>query len=240
MSLYDRIKQQDRDLANRQAGGDAYFSLSPTRYSLTRCLLPRAKAHLRGVCLDAGAGVLAYSPVLREQVDVYLAMDIKPNSQLSAQGSVLNLPLQDECLDSVFCSQVLEHVPNPQQAFHECFRCLKPGGTLVLSVPHLAYLHNEPHDYFRYTPHGLRVLIETAGLDVVEIVPAGGLLSFVGHIPSVVLKALFASIPVVGSLALWLNQLYTKFVVWADERVETRKLFALNYVAVVHKPESAS
>jgi hypothetical protein len=50
-----------------------------------------------------------------------------------------------------------------------------------MTAPFAFRLHEEPHDYFRYTSHGLRCLLEGAGLRVVEIRPYGGLFSIVGH-----------------------------------------------------------
>ncbi|MBI3557105.1 MAG: class I SAM-dependent methyltransferase [Deltaproteobacteria bacterium] len=47
-----------------------------------------------------------------------------------------NLPFGDALFDKVLCLDTLEHVTNEKQALHEIHRVLKPGGTLVLSVPH--------------------------------------------------------------------------------------------------------
>ncbi len=38
-----------------------------------------------------------------------------------------------------------------------------PGGTIWLTTPLTWYLHEEPHDYYRYTSHGLRYLLDRAG-----------------------------------------------------------------------------
>jgi hypothetical protein len=42
-------------------------------------------------------------------------------------------------------------------------------------------LHEEPHDYFRYSPHGLRQLCEDAGLEITAVEQQGGLWSLIGH-----------------------------------------------------------
>jgi ubiquinone/menaquinone biosynthesis C-methylase UbiE len=45
------------------------------------------------------------------------------------------MPFSDNSYDLVFLIEVLEHVHNPQKALSEIYRVLKPGGTLIFSVP---------------------------------------------------------------------------------------------------------
>lgn len=235
MSVYDWIKQRDRNAADASTGTEAYFSLSPTRWSLYRVLREILPQTLHGRCLDAGAGRMAFALMARDSVEQYIAFDVQARPGLDAAGSILDLPLRNECLDSILCLQVLEHVSDPERALREFYRCLKPDGVLLLSVPHLAYLHNEPHDYFRFTHHGLRVILSRAGFQDIEIVPAGGLLSFLGHIPSLVIKAVFAPVPVLNHLAFAFNAAYSKTLSALDARIEKRKIFALNYIARARK-----
>lgn len=240
MGIITWIKHIDRRIADDYAGTPLYFQLSPTRLSLTRVLFPRIETYIHGRCLDAGAGRSAYQPILIESADTYVSLDINWKPGLHTAGSLLHLPFQTASFDSIVCSQVLEHVPEPQQAIMEMARCLKPGGVAIFTVPHLSYLHNEPHDYFRFTKHGLRHLMDSAGLDIIEITPAGGLLSFLGHIASLIGKALLYPIPVFGPLGVRLNAYYARFVVMLDRRVDKQKLYALNYVAVGKKTETQS
>lgn len=51
------------------------------------------------------------------------------------------LPLPDGCADAVTMLDVLEHLPEPELALAELRRVLRPGGTLVVSVPHRGLLH---------------------------------------------------------------------------------------------------
>ncbi|MDZ7667246.1 MAG: methyltransferase domain-containing protein [Desulfotignum sp.] len=48
---------------------------------------------------------------------------------------VTRLPFRDQCFDAVICSEVLEHIPNDDQAVSELIRILKPGRILAVSVP---------------------------------------------------------------------------------------------------------
>jgi hypothetical protein len=60
-------------------------------------------------------------------------------------------------------------------------RVLNENGLLILVAPFQFRLHEQPHDYFRYTSHGLRHLCEEAGLEVLETHPQGGMWSVIGH-----------------------------------------------------------
>ena len=51
------------------------------------------------------------------------------------RGDALQLPFKDTYFDKVICSEVLEHVPDDQQAIRELARVLKDDGTLAISVP---------------------------------------------------------------------------------------------------------
>ena len=120
-------------------------------------------------------------------------------------------------------------------ALKEFQRVLKPGGYLILTVPHLSWLHNEPHDYYRYTPHGLRFLLARAGFQDKYIVPAGGLLSFLGHIPSTVLVTSTFGIPILHRIVLGCNSLWCRLITSLDRRIEKNKIYALNYVCLAEK-----
>lgn len=49
--------------------------------------------------------------------------------------SVTRLTFADNCFDFIVSFDVFEHVPEYEKALRECLRCLKPSGTLLLSVP---------------------------------------------------------------------------------------------------------
>lgn len=68
--------------------------------------------------------------------------------------------------DLVICEQVLEHVDNPVTAVHTLKALCAPGGMLLVSTPFLIRIHHHPADYWRFTPDGLRKLLECQGLHV--------------------------------------------------------------------------
>ena len=80
-----------------------------------------------------------------------------------------HLPFADASFDLVYCKQVLEHVRRPQPLLAEVARVLRPDGWLAGSTSHLEAFHSR--SVFNYTPYGLMLLLDEAGLDLVEVRP---------------------------------------------------------------------
>lgn len=160
------------------------------RWSAIVADLQRAAPRARGRLLDVGCGEKPYERLFRPYVDAYVGVEhaatfSKTSASRRARPDVLydgtHLPFEDASFDTVISVEVLEHTPDPQNLLGEIARVLKRHGTLILSAPFSIRLHEEPHDYFRYTPHGLRELMARANLEVVEIWPQGTLWSVLAH-----------------------------------------------------------
>lgn len=66
--------------------------------------------------------------------------------------------------DLVICEQVLEHVEDPITAVRNLKALCAPGGMLLVSTPFLVRVHPNPRDFWRFTPDGLKKLLECQGL----------------------------------------------------------------------------
>jgi len=220
----------------RYIGGKGYLALTPTTATLGRELTPAIELYVSGRVLDAGAGALTYAFLLAPRASEYLAIDIEvTDSRLAARADVCRLPFADASMDTIFCSQVLEHVTHPWEAMKEFARVLRPQGTLLLTVPHLAYLHGQPHDYFRYTQYGLGRLAADAGMKVREMRPAGGFLCFLAEPFSVIFNALLGTVPGLSQPARFLNRLFVGLVSTVDKYVGLQSRYPVNWVAVFVK-----
>jgi len=100
-------------------------------------------------------------------------------SALVMVSDVTSLPFADESFDIVICSEVLEHIPEHRTAIREIIRVLKPGKSLVVSVPRYlpericwalseAY-HNEQGGHIRiYHKKKLISMLEGAGTTCID------------------------------------------------------------------------
>lgn len=152
--------------------------------------LARVAPRTRGRMLDVGCGDKPYEHLFRPYVSEYVGVEHEATFSATAaeargKADVLydgeRLPFPDASFDVVMSVQVLEHTPHPEALIAEMARVLRPDGLLILSAPFSFRLHEEPHDYFRFSPHGLRELCGRAGLVIEEIHPHGNLWSLLGH-----------------------------------------------------------
>ena len=150
------------------------------------------RERLSGLVLDIGSGSQPYRDLAQPDAR-WVGLDLPSTASgrptVQAFGSAEALPVRSGCADAVICTQVIEHLPHPWEFFQEAARVLRPGGSLIVSAPHAQWLHEEPHDYYRFTRYGLASLANDVGLRVVAVEPVGGALALIGfligtHIPT--------------------------------------------------------
>jgi SAM-dependent methyltransferase len=96
-------------------------------------------------------------------------------------------PLEESLqFDVVICEQVLEHVPDPWTAVANLRAMCSPGGHAIVSTPFLVKVHELPlfgmGDYWRFTPRGLRALLERAGFEVESVDSWGNRQCVIGNL----------------------------------------------------------
>jgi SAM-dependent methyltransferase len=85
----------------------------------------------------------------------------------------VTIPFPDNHFDSVFSSEVLEHVFNPDVILPEIYRVMKPGANLLLTCPFFWPEHEQPYDYARYSSFALKHLMQKHGFEVVHYEKTG-------------------------------------------------------------------
>lgn len=122
-----------------------------TRIGATE-LLYRERHMVTGVVLELGVGSSPYA----EAWDASITLDIDTSLRPTVAADAHFCPFRDGAFDTIVASQVFEHLSRPWLAAGEVARVLRPGGTLLVAVPFLYWLHQHPADYYRYTEWGLR------------------------------------------------------------------------------------
>ncbi len=145
---------------------------NPSRLQLMR-FMQRAAGHLAkgSRILNAGAGSRPYLEIFRPH-RVHLcdrAYSAQPPASIAFACDLEHLPVVDGAYDAILCTQVLEHVAEPIQVLCQFHRALATGGMLWLTAPLYFEEHEAPRDFFRFTQFGLRLLLEKAGFEVLEI-----------------------------------------------------------------------
>lgn len=84
------------------------------------------------------------------------------------------IPLEDETVDTVVMTEVLEYIEHPAQVLCEVARLLSDDGACIISVPLLHPVHGDRHaDRWRFTSQKLKELAHEAGFEDVTIEPMG-------------------------------------------------------------------
>lgn len=87
------------------------------------------------------------------------------------------LPFTDCTFNNIVCFQVLEHHPDPRMLVRESIRVCMSGGFIIFTCPFLSGIHDEPHDYQRFTRFGLSYIFQKCGLHQIDIYENGGVAS---------------------------------------------------------------
>lgn len=233
-------RARQRTLDARPSANDftnIYFS--GTTYALWKIAAKLTLEHVKGVALDAGSGRGGWREVIESAGAKRETLDIarKPGERLDWVADLTDMPqVASARFDSAVCHQVLEHVPRPHKALSEIVRVLKPGGVLILSVPHLSRLHELPHDYFRFTESGVRVLLEDAGLEIITLQAYGGILTFIHHQVSTLLLGVATLTGPLYPVFVTLNAPFSMLAAGLDRLTDRYGLAPNGYVAIARKP----
>ena len=229
------------------------FYVSP--YFLNRFYLVRdiqyinKKYDFRGSLLDIGCGSKPYRDLFNNIVE-YAGIDFKnySNNKDFSAGTpdyffsdeyvkTLTLPFRNESFDNVVAFQVLEHHPNPQKLICEIFRVVKNKGYILLTAPFLGGIHEEPHDYQRFTKYGLIELFKSHKCEILEIKEQGALFSTI----SMFLNEYLDNFAAKNKLFYFISVLiYLPFLLFTyvslllDKIFKSDKIF-LNYLILIKK-----
>jgi SAM-dependent methyltransferase len=200
------------------------------------------KNYSKGKVLDIGCGNKPYLSIFKSVSFSYTGCDIAQSSEqcVDVICPATKLPFPDASFDTVFSSQVIEHVEDTPSMISEMSRVLKKEGHAVISAPFAWQLHEEPYDFFRFSKYGLKYVLQQAGFEIIYIKPNGGKWATIMQLQlnvlmssrkyrswrSFLIKHLF--------ITLGFIKIYNRLAVWIDRRYFD-DILTLNYVVVARK-----
>ena len=185
---------------------------------------------LKGALLDVGCGQQPYRNYFGH-IENHRACDFDADrDDVDFACPAHKIPLPDESLDSILCTEVLEHVPDPLAVWREFNRLLRPGGKVLLTTPMYWPPHELPYDFYRYPEHGLRRLITESGFELLAIIPRGGPWALWGQVTLHVMSPLMPF--------RWQRIVWNRLLLVMDRRSNTPRL-TLGWTVLARKAKPA-
>lgn len=199
-------------------------------------------AHCRGDLVDLGCGQAPLYDLYRSYVSSVTCVDWSHSAHADRHVDItcdlnMPLPMDAQSFDTIILSDVLEHLARPEAFWDEMRRVLRPGGSLLMNVPFMYWLHETPHDYYRYTEWALKRFAQLARMKVVALEATGGspevfadiLAKHTQHIP--LLGKPFAA------FLQWMTAFMTASTVGQKLSRSTARVFPLGYFLVAVRDE---
>jgi SAM-dependent methyltransferase len=204
-----------------------------------------------GTIVDVGCGAQPYRGLLPDPT-TYVGLDTGDAQQhfgydmpdVRIIGADGRWPVSDDAADLVLATETLEHVLDPDSFLAEAIRILRPGGRLVMTVPFAARWHYVPHDYWRFTPSSLKLLMERAGFSDVVVYGRGGAITVacykvIGLLLSLIIPQTQRGAPRPRVLALPLAPLVVALAVIGNRTLnQPAGDDCLGYTTFAHKPSA--
>lgn len=142
--------------------------------------------------LDAGAGEQRYRQYCNELN--YISQDFsqyKPGGKKGLQfdkwdytgidivSDITRIPLEDETMDAILCTEVFEHISQPIEAIKEFSRLLKKDGILLLTAPFCSLTHMAPYFFYNgFSEYWYKKILGEFGLEILSIEKYGNYFSY--------------------------------------------------------------
>ena len=170
--MYENLKQQVNSEFLPDLTNPYYFMRKGIYEGVER------NAHfLTGRILDFGCGSKPYKSLFN--FSEYIGLDFDnpghphDNEEIDIYYDGKRIPLEDNSIDAVLCSEVFEHVFNLPHILNELNRVMKPGAHILITCPFVWKEHEEPFDYARYTLFALDELLTKHNFEKVVLEKGG-------------------------------------------------------------------
>lgn len=93
---------------------------------------------------------------VHQTTEGWIDLDINYKTGCTVAASAPDLPFKDETFDHILASHFIEHIATDKkiELFNECWRILKPGGTMKIYVPYAFHpaAHQDPTHVSYWVP----------------------------------------------------------------------------------------
>ena len=142
-------------------------------------------SYAKGTLLDVGCGSSPFQNHFSQYIEKYLKHEhpeaAKENIKYDYLSELPEINAPNNSIDTIISFSVLEHVSKPFETLKEFKRILKDNGNFIISVPQYWHLHEEPHDYLRFTKYILKEKINELGFEIVYMKELGRSFAVVGQ-----------------------------------------------------------
>jgi len=206
------------------------------------------KYNISGELIDIGCGIKPYKKIFKKCN--YKGIDFsnfsinkdffgeKPDFYFDEQYlKDLKLPFKDEVFQNSAAFQVLEHHRNPQLFIKELCRITKKGGYVLLTFPFMYGLHERPNDFFRFTEYGMKEILSTCDVEIVEILRQGSLFSTIASLFNQYLDVFACKnkITYILSIFIYLPFLIIQYCALVLDMIFKSKTIFSNYLFLIKK-----
>ncbi len=95
---------------------------------------------------------------------------------------ITSLPVADSTYDFILCSDVFEHLPNPEAALKELSRVLKKGGDILVTSPFRCFYHQPPFFFFSgFSKYWFERISDSENLKIKKIIQNGNFYNDVAY-----------------------------------------------------------
>jgi SAM-dependent methyltransferase len=193
---------------------------------LVEAAVRRFAPELHGRIIDVGCGSQPYRTYF-PHATAYTGCDVTADrSRVDFVCPADRIPVEAQAFDSVICTEVLEHVPNPLSVMREFHRILVHDGRVLITVPMFWPAHEQPWDFRRFPGHGLLHLANASSFRIDHLVPRGGKMAMVGQVVLTAFQRYFRS----KFLRRWWNET----MLYLDSK-NRNPLITLGWTAILTK-----
>jgi len=167
-----------------------YFWATYRRKTLDK-LLKKNKRYYKGVVLDIGGRERGKFKKPKDKVEKWIFADIEEKHKPDIVLNVENMSqIKSESIETINAIELFEHVENPEKGLKECYRVLKRGGVMILSVPFMYPIHADPYDFQRWTEIKWKKVLTKIGFKIEKFEIMGGYFTVLMDMKKTLVKSL--------------------------------------------------